>query len=109
MEHREYTREEAARIEQHTQAAFEEREARREHYREARKIRIADGIIEHGDLVSDHDVVCPHCGAWAEGDATLSMQSAPQLVTQCGDCKRKFLLEVRLRCTYTTSKVEPDE
>lgn len=109
MKPREYTPEEAARIEQHTQSEFEEKQARRDHFRTARATRISEGIVEHGDLVSDHDVVCPYCGAWEEGDPTLSMQSAPVLEERCGACAKKFDLEVRVRCSYTTSKQEPEE
>ena len=105
MKPRDFTPEEAARIELHTQSAHEEKAARRQHYRAARMIRIADGIVEHGDLVDEHDVVCPHCGTWA-----TDVAGHPRTVELvCLNCQQPFELEVRVSRSYITSKLEPEE
>lgn len=102
MKPREYTPEEAARIEQHTQSEFEEKAARRDHYRTARRVRIAEGIVEQGDLVDEHDVVCPYCGAWEEGDQSMVFQSAHHFARTCTACERSFVLEIRVRYSFIT-------
>lgn len=109
MKRHDYTPEEAARIERHVQTEFEEKQARLEHYRTARQERIASGTTDHGDLVSDEDVVCPHCGAWVEGQDPIDHAVVATYEVKCLSCQREYRIEVRVRRTYTTEKLEADE
>ncbi len=109
MKQRKYTPEEAARIERHVQTEFEEKLARLQHYRTARRERIGSGTTDHGDLVSETDVVCPHCGQWVCGQDPIDHTVVASYELKCKFCEREYGMEVRVRRTYTTSKLEADK
>lgn len=93
------------RAEEHGERMTREKEERLRIARESRRERIASGKPEHGDLMSEEDVVCPHCGEW-QHPAHFSHVQERFLEIGCNACHRSFGLRIRTSFTYTTFRQE---
>ncbi len=89
------------RAEEHGERMTREKEERRRIARESRRERIASGKPEHGDLTSEEDVVCPHCGEW-QPPAHFTHLKERFIETACTTCHRSFGLRIQTSFTYTT-------
>ena len=92
--------------EESTTAMVEERERWQERYREARRERIANQLLEPGDLSDKEDVVCPHCGAWHQPGAGGASTNVGSFELRCGTCKQMYGVKVVVIYQFTTFKLE---
>lgn len=79
----------------------------------ARRERIVGGKADAFDCSSEEDVVCPHCGAWFDGELELGeviaawrSERSPREWHRvpCQECEEMFSLKVEVQFRFTSVK-----
>lgn len=81
--------------------------------RKARRDRVVAGKADAFDCQSEEDVVCPHCGAWFDGELELGeciaeWQKKPDMIwhqVPCQECEKPFALRVDVKLTFTSRPI----
>ena len=99
-----------------TKAHAHVREASRAHMetvrRSSRRERIANNVQDPGDLESQPEIVCPHCGHWMPGEVLPVKQMTGTHLTQrhfeveCAHCREHIGCRAEVKYTFTTFELD---